>query len=217
MSDLLRASLKYGLLGGERNTIKQYIASRQALMGDTLYALDTEYIAQYVLYTLRERRGFNPRASAQHNAAVLATESRYGQLQELDIPTLVLHGRSDPFIPIEHGQKCAAIIPGAEAVWVDGMGHDVPDAYNDIVVDSILANLERSSASAVCLLILIRPAGVNPLQDRIQIAPLHPVNYPLPELKTNIAGHQVRAIESINIGFRYQLCVSQLSRCSIPF
>jgi pimeloyl-ACP methyl ester carboxylesterase len=144
VGDLLRAFLKYGLLGGERNRIKQFVASRQALMGDTPYDLDTKFIAEQVLYNLRERRGFNSQASMQHNAAVLAAEPRIEQLRELDSPTLVLHGRSDPFIPIQHGQKCAQIIPGAEAIWVDGMGHDIPAAYNDIVVDSLLANMARS-------------------------------------------------------------------------
>ena len=145
VADLTMASLKYGLLGGERNTIKLYIASRQALMGESPYDLDTKNIAEQVLYNLRERRGYNPRVSGQHNAAVLAAESRTQELRELDIPTLVLHGRSDPFIPIEHGQKCASIIPDADAMWVEGMGHDIPAAYNDIVIDSILANLERGS------------------------------------------------------------------------
>jgi pimeloyl-ACP methyl ester carboxylesterase len=144
VADMTMASLKYGLIGGERDTIKQYVAARQALMGDTPYELDTKNIAEQVLYNLRERRGFNPRVGAQHNAAVLAAESRYEALRQLDIPTLVLHGRSDPFIPYEHGQKCAEIIPGAEAVWVEGMGHDIPDAYMDVVVENILANLARS-------------------------------------------------------------------------
>ena len=98
---------------------------------------------EQVLTNLRQRRGYNAQASAQHNAAVRASESRYEGLRELAIPTLVLHGRADPFIPIEHGQKCAAIIPGAQAVWVDGMGHDIPAAYNDIVVESILSNIEH--------------------------------------------------------------------------
>lgn len=145
VTDLTLASLKYGLIGGERNTIKQYVAARQALMGDTPYDLDTKNIAEQVLYNLRERRGFNPRVSAQHNAAVLAAEPRFDALRQLDIPTLVLHGRSDPFIPFEHGLKCAAIIPGARAVWVEGMGHDIPDVFNEIVVESILANVERGS------------------------------------------------------------------------
>ncbi len=145
VGDLLKASLKYGLIGTERNRIKQSIASRQALMGDTPYALDTEFIAEYVLYTLRERRGFNPRVSAQHNAAVLASGSRYDRLRNLEIPVVVIHGRSDPFIPIEHGEKCADMIPAAETVWVEGMGHDLPDVYMETVVNGILTNLERSS------------------------------------------------------------------------
>lgn len=142
--ELIKVGLKYGLIKTERNTIKLHIASRMILMGDSSYALDVKTIAEQVLYTLRKRKGYNAQVSPQHQAAVLASGSRYDKLLSLDKPTLIVHGKSDPFIPHEHGEKCAAIIPNADTLWIDGMGHDLPDAYVDVVTESIIMNLKRA-------------------------------------------------------------------------
>ena len=113
-------------------------------MGEASYSLDIKTLAEQVLYNLRERKGYNSQASTQHQAAVTASGPRYDELQTLDKPTLIVHGVSDPFIPIEHGIKSADIIPNADTLWVEGMGHDLPDAYIDIVAEKIITNLERA-------------------------------------------------------------------------
>ena len=142
-TELLKVSLKYGLIKSERNTIKMHVASRMILMGDSSYAIDVKTIAEQVLYNLRERNGYNPQSSAQHNAAVLASGSRYEELRILRTPTLIMHGESDPFIPIEHGKKCADLIPNAEALWIEGMGHDLPDKFIEVVVEKILTHFQQ--------------------------------------------------------------------------
>ncbi len=38
-------------------------------------------------------------------------------------PALVVHGTSDPLLPLPHGQAVAALIPGARLATVPGMGH----------------------------------------------------------------------------------------------
>lgn len=144
VQEIIKVGLKYGSIKNERNTIKLHIASRMILMGESPYALDVKTLAEQVLYNLRERKGYNSQASAQHQAAVLASGSRYEKLQSLETPTLIVHGRSDPFIPIEHGKKCADIIPNAATLYVDGMGHDLPDMYVDIVAEKIIANILRA-------------------------------------------------------------------------
>jgi pimeloyl-ACP methyl ester carboxylesterase len=104
--DLIRVALKYGLIGGERNMIKLHLASRIVLAGDTdTRSLDIEGIAQQVLYNLRKRRGYNSNASAAHQTAVRQSGSRLDRLRHLELPTLVIHGVADPFIPVEHGRK----------------------------------------------------------------------------------------------------------------
>jgi pimeloyl-ACP methyl ester carboxylesterase len=110
-------------------------------MGDGSYTLDVKTIAEQVLYNSRERRGYNPQAYLQHQAAVLAAGARYEELATLDTPTLIIHGRSDPLIPIEHGMKCADMIPNAETLWIEGMGHDLPDEVVDVIVEEIIETL----------------------------------------------------------------------------
>jgi len=129
--ELIKTGLKYGIIGGERNTIKLHLSSRIILMGSATYQLDVKEISEQVLYNIRKRKGYNPDVSQQHHTAVRLSGSRYEQLKMLNVPTLIIHGKSDPFIPIEHGKKCAAIIPHADSLWLDGMGHDIPDLFVD--------------------------------------------------------------------------------------
>jgi proline iminopeptidase len=139
---LLLAYLKYGLFPSEKSQIKFQIASRNLLMGNESCDLDIEDISQTVLYNLRERNGFNTKASEQHIAATIKSGSRLTALQGLKIPSLIIHGKSDPLIPFQHGQKCATIIPGADSLWLDGMGHDIPLIYLDEIITAMLETME---------------------------------------------------------------------------
>ena len=67
------------------------------------------------------------------------------QLEELAIPTVVIHGRDDPMFPFEHGRALAEAIPSAELLPLEGVGHELPRRSWDLVVPAILA---RSSESA---------------------------------------------------------------------
>jgi pimeloyl-ACP methyl ester carboxylesterase len=144
VQQLVMASIKYGVISSERNTIKLHIASRLILMGDASYEINVKTIAEQVLYNLRKRKGYNPEASAQHNAAVFASGSRYVELQTIKAPTLIIHGQSDPFIPIGHGLKCAELIPNADTLWVEGMGHDIPDVFVETVVEKMIINFQEA-------------------------------------------------------------------------
>lgn len=140
---LLTVSIKYSILPTERNTIKMQLASRQLLMGETNYPLDVASIGKQVLYNLRERRGYNPQASVQHNTAVFVSGSRHAQLRNLQTPALVLHGSADPFIPVAHGQKCARTLPNVQTHFITGMGHDIPAIFMDEVINALLQTFAR--------------------------------------------------------------------------
>jgi len=129
--DLVKVALKYGIFGGEKNILKMHLASRIILMGDAQYPLEVKSISEEVLYNIRKRKGYNMYVSQQHHAAVRLSGSRYEGLRRLTVPTLIIHGKSDPFIPIQHGKKCAEIIPNADTLWLDGMGHGIPGGLVD--------------------------------------------------------------------------------------
>ncbi|WP_297624761.1 alpha/beta fold hydrolase [Nocardia sp.] len=44
------------------------------------------------------------------------------RLGELDVPTLVVHGRADPFFPVGNGEALAVEIPAARLLVLDDMG-----------------------------------------------------------------------------------------------
>jgi pimeloyl-ACP methyl ester carboxylesterase len=49
-----------------------------------------------------------------------------GRLDEIAVPTLVIHGTADPLFPYGHGEALARGIPRAELLPLDGVGHQVP-------------------------------------------------------------------------------------------
>ena len=61
------------------------------------------------------------------------------RLPELTLPTLVVHGRRDPFFPIGNGEALAAAIPAARLLVLDDMSTALPDAAADEVAATMLA------------------------------------------------------------------------------
>ncbi|ORM33826.1 alpha/beta hydrolase [Williamsia sp. 1135] len=61
------------------------------------------------------------------------------RLGELDLPTLVVHGRADPFFPMGNGEALAAEIPAARLLVLDEMGTALRHADADQVAAAMLA------------------------------------------------------------------------------
>ena len=77
---------------------------------------------------------------ARQLAAILAGGSRADGLRGLSIPTLVIHGRDDTLIAPSGGERTAEIVPGAELMLVDDMGHDLPTPLLGEICAAILAH-----------------------------------------------------------------------------
>lgn len=69
----------------------------------------------------RDRNG-----GARQSCAIGAAPNRESQLAELTVPTLVIHGTADPLINVSGGERTAEVIPGAELLLIEDMGHDLP-------------------------------------------------------------------------------------------
>ena len=90
-------------------------------------------------------RGIYPDGSMRQIAAIVASGDRTEALGRLDVPTVVVHGTDDALISVTGGEATAAAIPGAELVLIDGMGHDLPPAAWDRIVEAIVANAARAA------------------------------------------------------------------------
>lgn len=137
--------MKYRLLGGEKNLIKEVLA--KTIAGGVYEELDIRETAVLVLYDLRRRRGVNLKSIWQHQTAVTVSGSRYEQLATLAVPTLVIHGTADPVFPVAHGQKLVATIPGATGVWLEGVGHMFPAPDMELLLARIFHHLEAAGSS----------------------------------------------------------------------
>jgi pimeloyl-ACP methyl ester carboxylesterase len=113
-------------------------------IGSPGYPFDAAGVRERALVDVR--RAYEPLGVARQMAAVVASGDRRAKIKTITAPTVVLHGDTDPLVPVEGGRDIAANIPGAELRIVPGMGHDIPAALYDTVVDAICRAAERSRA-----------------------------------------------------------------------
>jgi pimeloyl-ACP methyl ester carboxylesterase len=96
-------------------------------------------------------RSFYPQGAVRQLAAIYASGDRSDRLAELDVPTLVIHGRDDTLITPEGGERTAELVPGSRYLLVSDMGHDMPRPLWPMLVGAIAGHTrlsDRSSASA---------------------------------------------------------------------
>jgi pimeloyl-ACP methyl ester carboxylesterase len=88
-------------------------------------------------------------AASMTNHFILDDDTPTGlRLDQITAPTLVLHGTTDPMLPIEHGRALAAEIPGARLVPLPGAGHQQPprDLW-DLAIAAIVEHTEQGHLS----------------------------------------------------------------------
>jgi len=115
-------------------------------IGSPGYPFDEKLMRERLLSDVR--RCYEPLGVARQIGAVVANGDRRAKLAKIKTPTVVLHGDSDPLVPVEGGRDTAANIPGAELRIIPNMGHDLPPALYDVVVEAICRAAERSRVAA---------------------------------------------------------------------
>jgi pimeloyl-ACP methyl ester carboxylesterase len=71
-------------------------------------------------------RALHPAGLTRQLVAIITSPDRTPQLRQLEIPTWVIHGESDPLVDPSGGRATAAAVPGASLWTIPGMGHDLP-------------------------------------------------------------------------------------------
>ena len=88
-------------------------------------------------------RCFYPIGIMRQAAAISATGNRKPKLASITVPTLVVHGKEDPLVPVEGGIDTADTIPGAELLLLDGMGHSFPPEVAPQILEALVANINK--------------------------------------------------------------------------
>ncbi|MEJ2603066.1 MAG: alpha/beta hydrolase [Gammaproteobacteria bacterium] len=90
-------------------------------IGSPTHGYSDDYLHAYLTRSY-DRSHYTPGVGRQL-WAVLGSGSRSEILPTIGAPTLVIHGAKDPLVPVEHGRHTAELIPGAELLVLDEMGH----------------------------------------------------------------------------------------------
>lgn len=89
-------------------------------------------------------RAFYPDGASRHLLASIASaDGRVPHLASITAPTLVIHGKDDPLVPVASGQDLADTVEGADILVIAGMGHEYPDPVCGRIASAIVSNAAR--------------------------------------------------------------------------
>lgn len=104
------------------------------------------------LDAMRERaaadfdRMYYPQGAIRQLAAIYASGDRSDALRELDVATLVIHGRDDTLITPSGGEATAALIDGSKLLLLADMGHDLPPPLWPTFAEAIGGHIRTSGS-----------------------------------------------------------------------
>src|SRR3954465_329882 len=89
-------------------------------------------------------RGHSQAGIARQLHAITASGDRTPHLRKLDLPPVVIHGKSDVLVTPSGARATARAIPAARLKMIDGMGHDLPRALWPTFVEEISCKAARA-------------------------------------------------------------------------
>lgn len=88
-------------------------------------------------------RSFYPVGVARQMAAIAASGNRRPHLERVTTPTLVIHGKDDPLVPLAGGIDTHEAIAGSRLEVFEGMGHDLPEVLWPDIIRHISEHTDR--------------------------------------------------------------------------
>jgi pimeloyl-ACP methyl ester carboxylesterase len=136
----------FGLLLGkpprEREAAIERVVKTFKTIGSPGYPFEEERVREIAGRSFD--RGHSQAGIARQLHAITASGDRTPHLRKLDVPTVVIHGKSDVLVNPSGGRATARAIPAARLKMIEGMGHDLPRALWPTFVEEICCNAARA-------------------------------------------------------------------------
>ncbi len=131
----LRGLLKKPSNSRDVDCLTQYLRNVFQVIGSGEIGYSNEHIRSIAQYMVDNH--YRSEATSRQLLAILSSGDRSEQLKKISVPTLVIHGKQDPLLPLEAGREVASLIPGARLLEIDGMGHDLPTSKLDFLIGEV--------------------------------------------------------------------------------
>jgi len=128
---LIKLFIRDQIVNNDKSFLKLYFKGWQYTNGNDSYDMNLKLLGERVLYEKYNRRGFNFKASKQQGAAMRNSRPIYDELRKIKIPTLIVHGKKDPYSSFELAKKYSEKFENAKKVWIDEAGHMITNDYVD--------------------------------------------------------------------------------------
>lgn len=129
----------------DTNVLLEHLTASLRLIGSPGYPRSDEELREQISASLD--RSYRPQGFERQFAAIVGDRSRVERVKRLDKPTLVIHGREDPLIPVEHGIDTSKHIAGAKLEIIEGMGHDLPPQLIEKLTNLIAAHVREHTGT----------------------------------------------------------------------
>jgi len=145
----LRAILSRPLDAGDINRVVDHLARVFGVIGSPGFPTDQKLLRERLERVAR--RGWYPAGTMRQLLAILASGDRRPSLARITAPTLVIHGRDDPLVPLAAGEDTARNIRGARLEVIDGMGHDLAPGVLPILAEKIVRFCREVEAASTAV------------------------------------------------------------------
>ncbi len=112
------------------------------LIGSPAYPAEPEQLRRRLQMSVQ--RAWRPAGTARQLVAVVADGDRSALLPRIQAPTRIIHGEADPLVPVAAGHDLASKIRHADADFIPGMGHDLPQQLLPRFAAAIADNAGRA-------------------------------------------------------------------------
>ena len=129
----------------DREAVIAHRARTIELIGSPAYPIDEETRREMAAFSFD--RCYYPAGFARHVGAIVHDGDRRDRLRDISTPTLVIHGREDPLVPLAGGIDTAKHIPGARLEVIEGMGHNFPIELWPTIIGLVTDHAKGSDAA----------------------------------------------------------------------
>ncbi len=122
-------------LGDTDSIVEHIVSAQRACVGGSPY-FDERWIRMLAVEDVARSTSI---ASALANHYLVDFDApRNGGVEDLRVPTLVVHGEVDPVFPLPHGEALRDAVPGAQLLVLAQAGHDIPPQVWPTFVDALV-------------------------------------------------------------------------------